>query len=124
ADIDEPAVCALAEQPVRGPGGGTAVLQKENVQAAVVVEVEERASRANDLRQEILAVHGTRIMREAEADLVGDLLKPDGPLGLLLVRRGRIRSVAAATTSQQQGAEPGCHDGLHGVDWWLVSSEW
>ena len=75
----------------------SAVLQKQNVESAVVVEVKKRGPGAHDLRHEILA-HRPGVVDKIETGLVRDIDEPGGTFRIVTWRDG----LGAAAGSQNE----------------------
>jgi hypothetical protein len=80
ADVGEPAIRCLPEQPVGRTRIGAAVLNQIDIQAPVVVEIEEGTARTDDLRHEI-ATHGAGVMDEVQSGFRGDVNEPGRRIG-------------------------------------------
>src|SRR5262249_53902491 len=96
-DVLERPVGLLAIQPVGGLAGRRAVVQQQDVEPAVVVEVEEGATRPHDARHPVIT-YGLGVVVEADAALLGDVLEQDGTGGPF------FGAVGAAATSDQRRA--------------------
>src|SRR5262249_22935300 len=87
-------------------------LQQVQVEAAVVVEVEERRPGAHDLRHEELA-GGPGLVDEVQAPFLGHVMEPrgvGGRLGGRTGRRARAAGRASAGQEQRQSGAVGGHE--------------
>jgi hypothetical protein len=78
--VAERPVGLLVVQAVPGPGLGPGVLKEVDVEAAVVVEVEQGPAGPDDLGEEVKR-GGARVVIEGQADGVGHVLEPRRPVG-------------------------------------------
>jgi hypothetical protein len=90
----------VSEQAIRRSGVWSAVLQKVDVEAAIVVKIKERGPRTNRLRHEITS-HGSGIVNEMQTAGFRDIEKPGRVLCLFGWQR-KCRPLAAKSRAGER----------------------